>query len=475
MENRSLVSDSKSMSPPCPTTEAVAGRDWVASNEFEAAEALAGLAHSAVQESGTSSGCSQIKRPCQSIKNGLPAGDSGMKPEFSVRKCSVSPEDPELLNPSPRCTTSYASFSGSKSRHNLTEAEKEARRIRRVLANRESARQTIRRRQAVYEELTRKAASLALENETLKRDMELALKEYDSLKIINESLKGEMAKTMKTQVEESRVDSNSTNGEISTPPITGPLIFYNQSQFTPYIWPAIIQSSDLMRLPDESQNPIFVPSIAPMLAITKPDSSREQANCPIRTPVGTPLYILPCTWFFPIPGNTSDYHLRSTFDLNCEPNETAVTSQCAASASSRTVGHSEKHQAPLPVTAKSETSGSVEAISANRLHDSPLTVPPNEDGRHMWLQSEGRFILAPAPLNSVRPTSVVKHDVLRKSDNLASVQAFSSTSNHTANAFPETKKDLNASPSKKLADTSAAAEARKRRKELTKLKRQNYC
>ncbi|KAI5425528.1 hypothetical protein KIW84_031363 [Lathyrus oleraceus] len=57
----------------------------------------------------------------------------------------------------------------NKSRRDLTEEEKEARRIRRVLANRESARQTIRRRQALSEELSRKAATLVLENENLKR------------------------------------------------------------------------------------------------------------------------------------------------------------------------------------------------------------------------------------------------------------------------------------------------------------------
>jgi hypothetical protein len=47
------------------------------------------------------------------------------------------------------------------------QAEKEARRLRRVQANRESARQTIRRKQVLCEELARKAGELQTEKETL--------------------------------------------------------------------------------------------------------------------------------------------------------------------------------------------------------------------------------------------------------------------------------------------------------------------
>ncbi|URE04418.1 bZIP transcription factor, partial [Musa troglodytarum] len=71
----------------------------------------------------------------------------------------------------------------------LLQAEKEERRLRRVLANRESARQTIRRRQALREELTRKVASLSLENENMRMQKDVAMKEYLSLKDTNEHLK----------------------------------------------------------------------------------------------------------------------------------------------------------------------------------------------------------------------------------------------------------------------------------------------
>ncbi|XP_042040651.1 basic leucine zipper 63-like isoform X3 [Salvia splendens] len=54
-------------------------------------------------------------------------------------------------------------------RRNLTEAEKEVQRLRRILANRESARQTVPRRRAMHTELTRQVVDLSAENENLKK------------------------------------------------------------------------------------------------------------------------------------------------------------------------------------------------------------------------------------------------------------------------------------------------------------------
>ncbi|KAJ1264794.1 hypothetical protein BS78_08G028700 [Paspalum vaginatum] len=77
----------------------------------------------------------------------------------------------------------------SRPRHALTEAEKEAKRLRRVLANRESARQTIIRRQAIRDELARKVADLSSQNESMRKEKDLVMKEYLSLKETNEQLK----------------------------------------------------------------------------------------------------------------------------------------------------------------------------------------------------------------------------------------------------------------------------------------------
>ncbi|KAJ0973392.1 hypothetical protein J5N97_021351 [Dioscorea zingiberensis] len=82
----------------------------------------------------------------------------------------------------------------TKGKHNLTEAEKEERRMRRVLANRESARETIRRRQAFREELIKRVDDLSLDNRNIKMEKELLMHEYNSLMDKNKQLKEQIAK-----------------------------------------------------------------------------------------------------------------------------------------------------------------------------------------------------------------------------------------------------------------------------------------
>ncbi|XP_023158161.1 bZIP transcription factor 16 [Zea mays] len=84
---------------------------------------------------------------------------------------------------------SPATCYGPRPRNALTEAEKEAKRLRRVLANRESARQTILRRQAIRDELARKVADLSSQNENMKKEKDVVMQEYLSLKEANKQLK----------------------------------------------------------------------------------------------------------------------------------------------------------------------------------------------------------------------------------------------------------------------------------------------
>ncbi|CAL5334567.1 unnamed protein product [Camellia sinensis] len=412
----------------CGCENSECGGDAMIKNELEAAEALTSLAHS--------TRCSnQRAGPSQRVKTESTTVDAVANLELSLRLPSDPPEDQaavaqqqcenictvmmegakveqdaELPEPSPKCSTSYASFSGSKSRKKLTEAEKEEKRIRRVLANRESARQTIRRRQANHAELTRKAASLTLENLNLKQEKELAVSEYEHLRSRNEYLKAQMAMT-EGEVEETKIDSKSTNADISTP--LCPYFIYNQPPYTPFLWPAIIQPSNPVQIKNGSQNSIIVPSDVPMPAIAKPNSFQEQENPQNINGPGTPLFIMPCPWFFPFPDHGNGLQSRPSFDLNDEQNETLMNNQGSANSSS--IAHVEKHHHSLPIKVKTEASGSTEAMPANVV--------------------------------------------------------VSSTVSHTVTVLSELKQDLIVCSSKKNMDAvAAAAEARKKRKELTKLK-----
>ncbi|XP_057852205.1 uncharacterized protein LOC131062522 isoform X2 [Cryptomeria japonica] len=136
---------------------------------------------------------------------------------------------------------------GNKLRQPLTEIEKEARRLRRVQANRESARKTIRRKQALRDELSQKAVQLAHENETIKQKTELFMQEYNSLKDRNKQLKEQvytmqMSSTSRDQVHKTPVDSKVSH--IQTTDLPSKQTPNNETPLPPFLWAsAFIQAS----------------------------------------------------------------------------------------------------------------------------------------------------------------------------------------------------------------------------------------
>ncbi|KAG4906957.1 hypothetical protein JHK86_055441 [Glycine max] len=80
---------------------------------------------------------------------------------------------------------------------------------------------------ALCEELTRKAATLVAENENLKREKELALKEYESLETTNKNLKTQIAKSINTVVEKTPIEPVSSVAEITPSSGNGPWLLYN--------------------------------------------------------------------------------------------------------------------------------------------------------------------------------------------------------------------------------------------------------
>ncbi|PWA77071.1 basic-leucine zipper domain-containing protein [Artemisia annua] len=295
--------------------------------ELEAAEALAGLAHFSpnhVSESRGSEG-ERVKDECNnSSLDTFPKCSSNSfedatnvilkkseKSGFVTAKSSKDEHSTEhrLIPTNP---TNCAS-SGRKSRQNLTEAEMEARKIRRVLANRESARQTIRRRQAIFEELTKKAVDLAWENENLKREKGIASKHYDSLRTKNEGLKAQITKVMNIDTEETREDSITTNEPtISASSTNSPFIIYNQPPFLPFVWPNSVQLQ-----------------CGPPAGIVFPSqnsSSCEEGSSMTINGAGTPLYLVPYPCLVTLPQNSNE-HRPHSFNLNDNPKDTPECQQ----------------------------------------------------------------------------------------------------------------------------------------------------
>ncbi|KAJ0913144.1 putative transcription factor bZIP family [Helianthus annuus] len=288
--------------------------------EFEAAEALAGLARLPASNS--------VSRGSESVLNDRNSCSGDSYPEvatsFMVKKSnksgvstakSVKDEHSTDLRLNPAHPTNCAP-SGRKSRQNLTEAEVEARKIRRVLANRESARQTIRRRQAVFEELTRKAADLSWDNENLKREKDTASKRLGSLKAKNECLKAQM-KMMYNEAKENQEESITTNEpSMSASSANSPSLNYIQPSFLPFVWPNSVQ------LPPAG---IVIPSHIPVTPaiVNKPDLS----SCEGSSGRGTPLYLLPYPWLFTLPQSGGNENRANSFNLNDKPRESCECQQ----------------------------------------------------------------------------------------------------------------------------------------------------
>ncbi|KAG5055671.1 hypothetical protein JHK85_008181 [Glycine max] len=331
--------------------------------------------------------------------------------------------------------TSYSLVRSRKSRRNLTEEEKEVRRIRRILANRESARQTIRRRQALCEELTRKAASLVVENENLKREKQLALNEYQSLETTNKHLKAQIAKSINTEVEKTPVEPGSSVAEVTPLSGNGPWFLYNHFPVPQIFWPSILQFSNPVHLQNTSLNSFSIPPNAYVPCSSESESRHKQNNLINDNRTQNPFYMFPCPWLFPLPqfGNQQSSPSSSLKD---EQDNLSLGKPCSSSSSLNTMANVD-YQAALPIKLKTAASGWTEAISIN----GPGWATPRSS-----LDGEHEFQLHSAPNNKVSSTAYIATSSLEKKQGQCICQG------------------------RNLVDAVAAAEARKRRKELTKQK-----
>ncbi|OMO82153.1 hypothetical protein CCACVL1_12061 [Corchorus capsularis] len=355
-------------------------------------------------------------------------------------------QDAESVKESSTCASKYMSGGGGRSRQNLTEAEKEAKRLRRILANRESARQTIRRRQALCEQLTLKVADLTRENENLKRAKELALKEYKSQESANKDLKAQMAKAIKAEEKEATGEIKLSH-QISGSSGNYPFFFYNnQHPFPPFCWPSIVQSSHTVQSQFGHQNNNVVP-----LSISPPtnggfDSSHDHENSINVDGPKTPLYVVPYPWFFSLPDHGNGLHLQSSCGPKSIDEESTVNNRSSSVCSLKSsVVHEEKFNLSLPVEVEKEAYCSFESSPNNLTQVRPT---PDGDGA-TYLEQEN------------------------KTDHVAYSEGASVRACHSVGALPEENPESTKYLNKNVTDVTAAAEARKRRKELTKLKNQN--
>ncbi|XP_073144601.1 uncharacterized protein [Henckelia pumila] len=334
--------------------------------ELEAAEALAGLSRcSVVPGEGE-------RRPSQQIL--AESQDQGMGVHLFSGNTSSTVAAPMNNTKNVEaavgqtCSKSCQPKVCRTHKQNLTEAEKEARKLSRVLANRESARRTIRRRQTVYLELTGKAAHLSEENIYLKKEKELVMKKYNYLKDKNEFLKAERAKRKMAEAGERQEDrSNSSRPEISAA-ATGtapPFFLYNHPSFVPFFWPPVVPSSDIL----SSQ---YISTPDGMMPTWEKLCSHQGQKGPggIISKPGTPLFVLPVPWLLPFLTQVGASESRP--GVLEQKNEASRVHQCRTCSSS--VAHIQEDNLPL----SSNRNARADAIRHGFLEKNrgrPLTSP----------------------------------------------------------------------------------------------------
>ncbi|XP_055812282.1 uncharacterized protein LOC129882139 [Solanum dulcamara] len=387
------------------------GKDELVDCELEAAQALACLAHS---------------------------GPSGHSEEHVITILSEQESEPKT---NPQHALNYPPGSSRRSRQNLSEEEKEQRRLCRVLANRESARQTIRRRQAMYEELTRKAADLSSENDNLKKKKELAAKEYQSLKNENATLRRQASKIEKGEAEETDGASRSKPVEISTTstaPAPTPTSLFNRPPILPFFWPSIVQPFNLLQC--SPQNISDIASVVPSPTAGELNSiNRQESSNPVN-----PLYVLPFPCLIP-------FHPQSNLFL---PWASPVTEK-----------HGETSLAHQCSTSYVNMGNNQAATSQETETEAVLGFPPDRGASEGRRQPSVVLSTETAPM-----TGPSGHIDTHQEDDTVDTNIVSCTAEHVGHTSEKTSQESITCSSNKTGEAIAATEARKRRKELLHLK-----
>lgn len=276
-----------------------------------------------------------------------------------------------------------------------------------------------------------------------------------------------MAKAVKSQVDESPGELKSAHAEISVSPSANcPVLLYNHHPFSQLGWPSIIQNSHTHQSGHGLQNPVIIPSNILTPVVHKLDSQDQENSMNINA-TGTPFYIVPCPWFVPLHDNGNGFHPPPPDSLKSVQDETLRHNGYDACTSAQSITNMENLL--FRAKANKEASGSTEVRTATDLNNIPVEFPPSGGGQHTGPHPR-EATSTQAPLCSLGGTLMINHENVHRPDYTCNTEAISMKANHIANSLPEKKQESANYPSKKVVDAVAAAEARKRRKELTKLK-----
>lgn len=269
----------------------------------------------------------------------------------------------------------------------------------------------------------------------------------------------QMTKMMKAEGEKNPNCHKPACAQISSASPTNCSFFlYNHPPYTTVFWPSVSQSPNSIQAHVPQNAAVMHTDLA--LPASRPDSSWEQDN-PINVNGSrVPFYIMPCPLFFPHPDHVNGPQSKPAILPKDETEEASSNNQCSASSSSRTAP--EKHLSLLPIKVKTEASG----FLTHDLNEIPTGSAEDEGVPCAGSHSKERTMEQTfAPVKCVPNASSIKHEnrfPLQCTPHITSPNVC-----HSFGALPDRNFEPIICQNRKVV---AAAEARKRRKTLTKLK-----
>lgn len=275
----------------------------------------------------------------------------------------------------------------------------------------------------------------------------------------------QVAEIMRAEAEIEK-KSKLSNSEISTSvtslPTTTPSC--NLASVDPFRWPMPFQpqdaSVDQCRMEGGTATPLV-----PMMQLWRPDSFLGQGSSVLIANPGTLLCVLPFPCFVPFHGLGSAGQPQSS-ELIANENETSTIHQCSGTAHSSEMLNRESS---LPLKVKTQLLDPAGNTSAEEAHQAGFGIPPDDGGEGAGLCHQ-KMVLMPSPLNCVRPVASVGAFTALDQYETTNAVAAPSTQEQTAESLSQDNQGETVSFHKKEADALSAAEARRRRKEVIKLK-----
>ncbi|XP_074379108.1 uncharacterized protein LOC141720542 [Apium graveolens] len=397
----------------------------------------------------------------------------------SEKECHIAVTEPirteenTEIQKDPKEGKSSAPHVTCKSRRDLnrlTEDQKEARRLRRMLANRLSARQTILKRQARCDELARKAAELQCENDNLKKEKEAAMREYASLKRTNKRLKSQLNMSgvteeseVEEEVDETQEGSKSDNGHTRTTTSlsTHQYYIFNQPSSFPFVLPYSTPGSNTVQT--APQDGIFVASQAPVLA-NSPNCSLMEYENPLRMNIpGNTSYALPYHWFIP-PMHPAERIPPQPMDLAGKLN---ANNQSTTNSYWKSIADIKRDQRLAPNMMTGEASTSVETIM-------PSVQVHHGNGSRKKLRNKTKVTSEAAAATSEGIEETVGGLSVRQNDSSKRRNEVSTCAAATSSSSEENPQQPVDSLLRRRMGAYSAAAARKKRKEVIKTKNFQY-